>query len=211
VRKTLNDNPMIAIGVVAVLGLGVALMLMSSLSKGGTTPPTDTTTTSAPGTTATVPATGTAAPPATSPATSSSAPSATSSSAGSDLGAFQAGAGLPKAVVDAYDHGDIVALLVLKRNGIDDRAVQAAVHRIQKAPNVAVFQTYAQNVARFSRIAEGVDLNRVPAMVVMRPRHLSKGTPTATVTYGFGSEGSIGQAFRDAAYKGPDHLPFYPR
>ena len=216
-RKSLNDNPLMTIGVVTVLGIVVAFMLLSHLSKGsGSSAPSTATTPSGtaavPGTGASVPATGTATPAVTDPAATASAPAATPTAApAAGLGAFAPGPGLPKAVVDAYEGGDIVALLVLKRNGIDDRAVRAAVNRIQKTPKVAVFQTYAQRVARYSRIAEGVDLNRVPAMIVMRPRDVSKGTPTATVSYGFGSAASIAQAFRDAAYKGPDQLPFYPR
>ena len=184
VRKTLNDNPLIAIAVVAVLGIGVAFMLMGQLSKGSGSSASSTT--AVPDTGATVPATGTATPAVTDPAATASAPAATPTSAPpADFGAFEPGPGLPKAVVDAYKRGDVVALLVLKRNGIDDRAVQAAVNRIQKAANVAVFQTYAQGVARYSRIAEGVDLNRVPAMVVIRPRSSARARrppPSATAS-----------------------------
>lgn len=216
-RKSLNDNPLITIAVVTVLGIVVAFLLLSHLSKssGSSAPSTATTpgaTAAVPDTGASVPATGTATPAVTDPAATASAPAGTPTAAPpAGLGAFVPGPGLPKAVVDAYEGGDVVALLVLKRNGIDDRAVRAAVNRIQKAPKVAVFQTYAKRVARYSRIAEGVDLNRVPAMVVIRARDVSKGTPTATVSYGFSNADSIAQAFRDAAYKGPDQLPFYPR
>jgi hypothetical protein len=201
-RKSLNDNPLVAIGVVALLGIGVAFLMLGQVSKKSSSETTPTTTAPAAGATAAT-APGVSAATAT-PATAAAAPTVA-------LGAFVAGPGLPKPVVDAYERGDVVALLVLKANGIDDRAVGKAVKLIGRAPNVAVFQTFAQDVARYSRIAEGVDLNRVPALVVMRPRKLSKGAPTATVAYGFTSPQSIAQAFRDAAYRGPADLPFSPR
>jgi hypothetical protein len=213
-RKTLNDNPMIAIAVVAVLGIGVAFMLMSQLSKKGAAPETTSTADPAAAATAAVPATTgvpgttTAAPSTAAPAVSAASP-ATGSAA--EVGAFQPGPGLPKAVVDAYRSGDVVALLVVKRNGIDDHAVQKSLGILRRAPNLALFQTAARHVARYSRIAEGVDLNRVPALVVMRPKDLTKGAPTASVFYGFRSAEAIAQAFRDASYKGPENLPFSPR
>jgi hypothetical protein len=208
-RKALNENPLVAIGVVAVLGIVMVLMLMSSLSKssGGSSAPSTTTTaaTTVPGS-ATAPSTGTATPAAPAGTASSPAPAPAGG-----LAAFVPGPGLPKPVVKAYRAGDIVVLLVLKRNGIDDRSVKAAIHSIQNVPKVALFETYAKRVARYSRIAEGVDLNRVPALVVIDPRRNSKSVPTATVSYGVRSSDNIAQAIRDAAYKGPNHLPFSPR
>ena len=208
-RKSLNDNPLIALGVVAVLGIAVAFLLLSQMSKSAPSAPAAGTT---PGATTSAPDTSSVAPAIVGAPTATGAlpaPAATASAPG--IGAFEPGPGLPQAVVDAYKRGDIVVLLVLKRNGIDDRAVAAAVRGIQRSSNVAVFRTYARRVARYSRIAEGVDLNRVPAMVVMRPRDLSHGVPTASVSYGFRNPETISQAFRDAAYRGPDNLPFSPR
>jgi hypothetical protein len=216
VRKALNDNPLIAIAVVAVLGLGVALMLMNAMKRPSAT---STATTS---TTAAVPATGVpaTATPATTGVPSTADPStaapagtlATGAPAAAPVGSFEAGPGLPSAVVDAYDSGKVVAIVVLKRNGIDDHAVRQATAPLRSNPNVALFTTLASKVARYARVTEGVDLNRVPAIVVLRAKPLTKGsTPQASVAYGFKSLQSATQAVRDATYKGPNNLPSWPR
>ena len=49
------------------------------------------------------------------------------------------------------------------------------------------------------------------ALIVLRPRKLTDGTPVATVSYGFRGPDSIGQAIHDAVYKGPTNLPYYPK
>jgi hypothetical protein len=48
-----------------------------------------------------------------------------------------------------------------------------------------------------------VEVSRVPALVVMRPRNLSGGTPQASVSYGFQTSQDVVQAVRDADYHGP--------
>jgi hypothetical protein len=53
-------------------------------------------------------------------------------------------------------------------------------------------------------VTVGLDLNRVPAVVVMKPKRLSGGTPQATVDYGFQTPETLVQAVRDAAYDGPE-------
>jgi len=221
-RKALNDNPAVAMAVVAVLGLFVAFMLLhaiSARSPGSAT--TDTTAATATTATAGVAVTGTApttAPtagvPATTgvPATATPAASGTVAPAAAAIGAFKAGPGLPKALVDAYQSNKVVALVVLKRNGIDDHAMAAATAPLRHAPNVALFEVFASKVAQYARVAEGVDLNRVPAIVVLRPKSLTQGAvPQASVSYGFKSLQSVAQALRDASYKGPQNLPSYPR
>jgi hypothetical protein len=45
----------------------------------------------------------------------------------------------------------------------------------------------------------------------VRPRRLTEGTPTASVSYGFRGPDSVYQAVRDALYKGPTNLPYYPK
>src|SRR3954447_4745373 len=107
VRKALNDNPVVAVGVIGLLGLVVALMLLhaiSSRSTGGSSASTtaSTTPTATPATTTD---------PASSPTTEATA-SAASVAAPSTaaVGAFEASPGLPKAVVDAYDSGKVVAI-----------------------------------------------------------------------------------------------------
>jgi len=74
---------------------------------------------------------------------------------------------------------------------------------------VATFVVPTRRLARYVSIAQGVDLNRVPALVVIRPKNLSKGFDAASVHYGFQSSESIVQAVVDARYRGGT-LPYHP-
>ena len=71
--------------------------------------------------------------------------------------------------------------------------------------------TNAGHIARYARITQGVDVNRVPALIVLGRAPHATGRPTATVSYGFRGPDSVDQAVRDALYKGPTNLPYYPR
>jgi hypothetical protein len=134
-------------------------------------------------------------------------PAATAAAAGE----FVAGPGLPKSVVKAYADGKVVVLLVVRRHGIDDAAVKASVQQFASPSDIALFETNAGHIARYSRIAEGVSVDRVPALIVIRPRKLSHGTVTASVSYGFRGADSVAQAIKNALYNGPTNLPYYPR
>ena len=161
--------------------------------------------------TATTPPASTATTPSVSaPSTTPAAP-AGSAAAPAAAGEFVAGPGLPRPVVQAYNADKVVVLLVVRRGGIDDDAVKASVERMSGLPDTAVFMTNAGHVSRYSRIASGVDLDRVPALIVLRPQKLTHGTPTATVSYGFRGPASVAQAIADALYKGPTNLPYYPK
>jgi hypothetical protein len=207
VRQRLNDNPMFALAFVGVLGIAIAFLFMTRMSGSSsesTAAPTATATTAATTAATTPPASTTGATPAPTNST-------TPTPAGAD--GFVAGPGLPKPVVTAYKHGDIVVLLVFKRNGIDDQEVRRYVSQLSHEQDTKIFQTSAKNITDYSRIAVGVDLNRVPAIVVVEPSKKSKNgaSPQATVSYGFHGVGSIEQAIRDAKYNGPEDLPTYPR
>lgn len=115
----------------------------------------------------------------------------------------------PRPVVTAFDAGDTVALLFVDNGGIDDRLVKRAVHRLQSMGGVSTFVVPTNQLARYVSIAQGVDLNRVPALVVIRPKSLSKGYDTASVHYGFQSSASIVQAVVDARYRGGT-LAYHP-
>jgi hypothetical protein len=67
-----------------------------------------------------------------------------------------------------------------------------------------VFVVRAKQIARYAAITLGVDVQEVPALVVMRPRHLSGGSPQASISYGYQTPQSIVQAVIDASYKGPE-------
>ncbi len=65
------------------------------------------------------------------------------------------------------------------------------------------------DIAKYSRITEGVSVSRAPALVVVRPRKLSAGGPMATVTYDITDKRTITQAIDDAFYEG-GNVPAYP-
>jgi len=206
-RKAINENPVVQVVLIGVLVVIVGFLFVTRLSgQGGseaeTPPPTDSA--------ATLPATGapaTDAPATTAPATGAPAP-ATETALSSD---FAASPGLPADVVDAYEGGKVVVLLVVRGDGIDDRKVEAAVRREAGAGESVLFVAKADKIGKYARITQGVDVDRVPAMVVIRPKRLSEGPlPEATVSYGYRGPQSVAQAVRDALYKGPDDIPYYP-
>jgi hypothetical protein len=220
VRKAINGNPVVQIGVLAVLALLVGFLLLTRMSHKGSESSTEsapTATSSASTATPSLPSSdsssaATATPDATAVApTSTSPPTGSGASAAAPAGNFVAGPGLPPAVVDAYKANRVVVLLVVRRNGIDDEAVKSSVENMAGAENVALFVTHAGHIARYSRIAAGVNVDRVPALIVLRPRNLTHGVPTAMVSYGFRSPESVEQAIHDATYKGPTNEPYYPK
>jgi hypothetical protein len=217
-RKALNENPLVQIGALVALALLVGFLLITRMSHKGSE--SSTSTTASDSSAAAVAPTSSSSDPTAAP-TPSAAPSApdataapapTPSGGGAPTGDFVAGPGLPAPVVHAYNHNQVVVLLVVRRNGIDDDAVKAGAEAVGGASNVALFVTNAGHIARYSRIAAGVDVDRVPALIVLRPRNLTDGgVPQATVSYGFRGVDSVAQAVRDALYEGPTDLPYYPK
>jgi hypothetical protein len=115
----------------------------------------------------------------------------------------------PHAVTAAFAANQTVVLLFVRDGGIDDRLVADATHRLDTLSGVSTFVVPADRIARYAAIAQGVDVNRVPALVVLRPKRLDHGVPTASVTYGFQSPQSVVQAVVDAGYKGST-LGYHP-
>jgi hypothetical protein len=202
VRRALNDNPVAQIAVLGLLAVVVAFMLMSRAGHSGS----DSAATSGASTSPSPALTTT--PPS---ASSAAVPPTIGRAAGAPAGEFVAGPGLPAPVVKAYADDKTVVLFVFRHRGVDDAAVRSSVEQLHGRSDLAVFVTHAARVARFARITEGVDVNRVPALIVLRPRHLTNGTPTASVSYGFQGPDSVDQAIRNALYKGPSDLPYDPR
>jgi hypothetical protein len=225
VRKALNENPVAQIAVLGVLVVVVGFLLLTRMGSksGGESSATSPTASGAPATSApaddssTVPSTAAGTtPPATSSDGAPSTPSggATVPPTGSVSGApgkFVAGPGLPASVVKAYADDKTVVLLVLRHRGIDDDQLRRNVVRLRGRSDLALFVTNAGRIARYSRITQGVSVDRVPALIVLRPRHLTHGTPTASVSYGVRGPESVDQAIRNALYKGPSNLPYYPK
>jgi hypothetical protein len=202
-REKLNNNPLAQVGLIGVLLLATGFFVMSSM--GGGSKEEEAGSAAAPASLAA------GAPPALS---GGEAPAATAAEAApASLPAPGSGAGapppMPRSVTAAFAADDTVVLLFVRGGGIDDRMVAAGVQRLRSLSGVAVFVVPAHRIAHYAAIAQGVGLNRVPALVVLRPKRLDHGIPTASVQYGFQSPQSMVQAVIDAGYKGPT-LDYHP-
>jgi len=212
VREALNNNPVVQLAVIGVLVVVVGLFFMMNMKKGssgsGATAATPAPVTSSDaGTTAPIPAPAGGTASAAIP--SSPIPPATTGTVTPD--ALIPGPGLPKNVVTAWKEGDAIALLIVRASGIDDRMVRSSAASLSSEPGVAVFISPAEDVARYSRITQGVGVDRVPALVVIHPRKTSGSVPVAEVSYGFRSAQGVVQAVHDALYAGRDDLTYSPR
>lgn len=211
-RRALNENPVVQAGLIGVLAMVLVVVFLMRMGGGSSEPAPAASEPAAD--TATAPTTETPAAVPPSPTEAVPATPATPPAAGGEAVAprgFAAGPGLPEPVVDAYDDGKIVVLMVVRENGIDDRLLLEIVERLRARSDTALFVVRAKGIARYSRIAQGVQVDRTPALVVLSPKRINDGpVPTATVSYGFRGPGSVEQAVDDAAYDGPSDLPYYP-
>jgi hypothetical protein len=112
-------------------------------------------------------------------------------------------------VTSAYKAGDTVVLLFVRDGGIDDRHVADAVDSLGSMPRVVTFVVPASKIADYAAIAQGADVSRVPALVVLSPKGVDAGIPQASVHYGYQSFESVEQAVVDAGYHGHT-LPYHP-
>ncbi|HWP32154.1 MAG TPA: hypothetical protein VNL97_00255 [Solirubrobacterales bacterium] len=183
-RETLNSNPLAQAAILGVLLLAVGFFFLSS-SGGGSEE--EEAATSAESIVATVAAGEGAGVAATAPPPGALAEVAPPP---------------PPAVTAAFAANRTVVLLFVRVGGIDDRLVTGATRRLGSLPGVSTFVVPADRIARYAAIAQGVDVNRVPALVVLRPKRLDHGLPSASVSYGFQSPQSVVQAVVDAGYKG---------
>jgi hypothetical protein len=206
-RKAVNENPLVQIVLVGVLVIATGLMLVTRLggSKSSDTATPPAASSAAPGLTPAPTGDPTLATPA--PATPQAALSTPTSV---DPQALVPGPGLPQDVIVSWARGDAVVLLIVRGGGIDDRLVKRSVSALSGDPNLTTIVVRAKDVARYSRITTGVGLNRVPALIVIRPQEVSGSTPQALVSYGFRSSQSVVVAVRDAVYNGKDGLPYHP-
>ncbi len=188
-REKLNSNPLVQMGVIAVLLVVGAIFVFSTMGGGGS---------SEGGTEGSLSASSTPAGegPAPSPGVS---PGPVESLGGSVI----ASRPLPRPVLDAWKADRTVALIFVHDGGIDDDLVKRASARLDGMPGVSTFVVPASKIARYAAISEGVGVERVPALVVVTPKRLDESTPTASLTYGFQNDQSIVQAVVDAGYKGP--------
>lgn len=201
-REKLNENPLMQIAVVGVLLVVAGVFVLSSMGGGGEEEATTTTTSSAtvtgPSGSATVTATVTTptGEEAVAPITPSNVPPVPPPP-------------LPHRVLAAFKANRTVVLLIVKPGGIDDAVTVSGALPLAVKRDIALFVVPARKIARYTAITQGVDVTRVPALVVVRPRRLDHGPPTASVSYGFQSPQSIVQAVVDARYDGRT-LSYHP-
>jgi hypothetical protein len=190
-REKLNSNPVAQAAVLGVLLLAVGFFVVSSMGGGGEEEGVSPSSEAMVATVTASEGSGVAAAPPAPGALAATAPPP------------------PAAVTAAFAANRTVVLLFVSDSGIDDRLVLAATRTLARLPGVATFVVPAKRIARYAAIAQGVDVNRVPALVVLRPKRLDHGIATASVTYGFQSPESVVQAVVDAGYKGPT-LGYHP-
>lgn len=218
-RQRLNEDPKVQAIVLGIVGVIAAFFLFNTVMKKDSTPTPPPATNPAASTdpAAAAPATPAdpAAPAATTPADGtatvppepSSLPPATVDPG--DASGLLPSKGLPKDVLVAYASNKAIALLVVDPHGLSDERVKTFTEALRSRDDVTVFVVKAPDIGDYSRITSGVAVDRVPALVVIRPRKLTKGAPTATVSYGFRGPRSVDQAVDDALYQGKP-LPSYP-
>ena len=194
-REKINEDPRVKMGIVVVLLLA-SLFLFKTRMGGEETPPATTTAT----TMTTDPA---AAPTAVVPTPTDPVAGAAPTPA-TTAGTVPAidDVPLPTELVSAYNSGDTVALLLVREGGIDDALVEAATQEAAGASGVALFTDSVSNVSRYTQITQAINLDRVPALVMLRPKRLTAGTATATVSYGFRDVQSVQQEITDALFNG---------
>ncbi len=213
-RDAINNNPVVQIAVIGVMVIAVGLLFSMRVLK-KEEPVDNTITTSA----------SISTPQGTANITAEVTPSAEAIAAGATGApaaaapvaetvtpqALKPGPGLPAEVVNAWKGGNAVALLIVKPSAVDDRMVRGASSTLSGRSDVTLFVVPADKIARYSRVTQPVNVNRVPALVVIRPKRLSGGTPEAIVIYGFRTPANVVQAVEDAAYSGKTDVPYYPR
>jgi hypothetical protein len=191
-REKLNDNPVAQVVLIGVLLLVAAVFFMSSMGggKGGEESESGE-------------ASSSASAPAEAPGSVSAALAMVSQASAAHARP------LPAPVVAAWNTDKTVVLLFVHDGGIDDRLVRAATGRLRSLPEAATFVVPAGQISRYAAVTEGVGVNRVPALVVIRPKRVHQTIPSASVSYGFQSGESVVQAVIDAGYKGPT-LAYHP-
>jgi hypothetical protein len=208
-REQLNSNPLAQIAVIGVLLVAVGIFVMSS-GGGGAEEEESAGATEATVSVAGTSATGTATGATPGEAVEGAVEAATEApSEGTPGGAVADAPPLPRPVLDAWKANQTVVLLFVRDGGIDDRLVTSASAGLAGFRDVALFVVPAAKISRYAAIAEGVGVERVPALVVVTPKHLRQTVPTASVSYGFQSPQSVVQAVIDAGYKGKT-LDYHP-
>jgi hypothetical protein len=117
---------------------------------------------------------------------------------------------LPHRFSAAYDADETVALLVVHDGGIDDKYTKLALKAVAKVEDVTPIIVPSKQISRYASITVGLDVNQLPALIVLRPKSLSHGVPQASVAYGYQTPQSIYQSIVDASYRGPEGGAYHP-
>jgi hypothetical protein len=200
VREKLNESKTAQIGLVAVLVVVAAVFFLKSKgggeSEGGEVEETKVTVESG-GNTLSVSATTPTA--GVSPAGMGELPTS-----------LPAAKAPPHAFQVAYDSNEPVALLIVHNGGIDDSWTKLALKEAARFERVVSFVVPAKRIADYASVTVGLDVNQVPALIVLRPKGLSHGAPQASVLYGYQTPESVFRAIRDAVYSGPEKSTYHP-
>jgi len=208
-RNALNENPVVQLVVIGLIGVVLAFMLFSTVLKKEEVPASDPAAAVDPSAAAPVtpvdPSAAATAPAA--PSATSTAPTAPQSVTPGPGAVEPAAAGLtpsdglPIDVIKAFAKDEAIALLVVDPKGIADRQVAAYTRRLSSRDGVEVFVVGVEDIAKYSRITSGVAVSRAPALLVIQPRRLTNNVPIASVSYGFRSPRSVEQTLDDALYE----------
>ena len=186
-REQLNENPLAQVALVAVLALLAVFFFIKPFGGGGGEESGEAVT-AAPATPE-LELEATAAPP---PSGTPRVPSNR----------------LPAEVEASIAAGTTTVLLIVKREGIDDRRVEDVVEDLSTRSDVSTFIVPVDEVARYTAVTQPVDLQRSPALIVVRPGEGGQ-PPKAEVSYGFRTIENAVQAVVDSRYRGPE-LPYHP-
>jgi hypothetical protein len=203
-RDKLNENPVAQIALVALLVIAVGYLLMSNMGGseeggGGESPAVSVEAPSPSETSTTGEGEGEAVGSTPEIAAATSSISAPTSHP------------LPHRVDVAYRKDETIALLLVRDGGIEDHIVRKASKALESMHDVAFFSAKAKHVARFAALTGPLGVDRVPALIVVRPKRFNGAGPApASVTYGLQDGTSVSQAIRDAVYKGPE-LTYAPK
>jgi hypothetical protein len=206
-REKLNENPIAQVGLIAVLVV-VAIVMFISSSGGGE----ESEEASAGETVATVngvTATGSTPGEAVEGAVESIEEGAVAGVSVAETPASIPAPPPPKRLVTAYESGKTVVLLIVDKGSTGSAFTARSALLLAPFNDVSLFVVPAKEIARYAAITVGLDVNRVPALVVMKPKKLSGGTPQATVNYGIQTPQTVVQAVLDANYHGRE-LNYHP-
>lgn len=205
-REKLNENPLVQVGFVLVL-VAVAVVMFVGSSGGGEEEEASTGEVAA--SVNGVTATGATPGEAVEGAVESLEEGAVAEAAVTAALASVPAPPPPRKLTVAYDAGKTVVLLIVDKGSIDSAFTARSSLLLAAHPDVSLFIVSAGEIARYAAITIGLDVNRVPALVVMKPKKLSGGTPQASVDYGVQTPQTVLQAVLDANYHGRE-VTYHP-